>query len=161
MPIWQSGARCFPPCHHARLPIIGKRFSGPTPLPISRRSNPKARVIWSPNMRCPVSAMALKAITGLTQMTNIEMDSVSQAMIDGCANYAGIPEVASALPRGHGPDRRPYRAYGTGPCPALGSGRDASRRAFDGEHQCQYQTGDLGGAERAHAMRLQARFGPC
>jgi cytochrome P450 len=41
----------------------------------------------------PVSAMALKAITGLTQMTNIEMDSVSQAMIDGCANYAGIPEV--------------------------------------------------------------------
>lgn len=41
----------------------------------------------------PVSGEALKAITGLTGMTAQEMDSVSQAMIDGCANYAGAPEV--------------------------------------------------------------------
>lgn len=41
----------------------------------------------------PVSAEALKAITGLTDMTNAEMDGVSQAMIDGCANYAGDAEV--------------------------------------------------------------------
>ncbi len=41
----------------------------------------------------PVSGDALKAITGLTQMTSQEMDSVSQGMIDGCANYAGDPEV--------------------------------------------------------------------
>lgn len=37
----------------------------------------------------PVSAEALKLITGLTEMTAAEMDGVSQAMIDGCANYAG------------------------------------------------------------------------
>lgn len=41
----------------------------------------------------PVSAAALRAITGLSQMTNPEMDRVSQHMIDGCANYGGDPEV--------------------------------------------------------------------
>lgn len=41
----------------------------------------------------PVSAEALKAITGLTGMTAAEMDGVSQAMIDGCANYAGDPAI--------------------------------------------------------------------
>ena len=35
----------------------------------------------------PVSAEALKSITGLTNMTWQEMDRVSQGMIDGCANY--------------------------------------------------------------------------
>jgi cytochrome P450 len=37
----------------------------------------------------PVSAQALKAMTGLTNMTWQEMDRVSQGMIDGCANYVG------------------------------------------------------------------------
>lgn len=41
----------------------------------------------------PVSAEALKAITGLGNMEYAEMDRVSQGMIDGCANYAGDPEV--------------------------------------------------------------------
>ena len=41
----------------------------------------------------PVAAEALKAITGLTQMRPQDMDRVSQAMIDGCANYAGDPDV--------------------------------------------------------------------
>ncbi len=41
----------------------------------------------------PVSAEALKAITGLTQMDAAEMDRVSQGMIDGCANYAGDAAV--------------------------------------------------------------------
>ena len=41
----------------------------------------------------PVSGEALKAITGLTNMSHAEMDRVSQGMIDGCANYAGDPEV--------------------------------------------------------------------
>ncbi len=41
----------------------------------------------------PVSAEALKSITGLTNMHFAEMDRVSQGMIDGCANYAGDPEV--------------------------------------------------------------------
>ena len=34
----------------------------------------------------PVSGEALKAITGLTQMTWQDMDRVSQRMINGCAN---------------------------------------------------------------------------
>ncbi|MGX9352080.1 cytochrome P450 [Shimia sp. W99] len=41
----------------------------------------------------PISGEALKAMTGLTNMTWQEMDRVSQGMIDGCANYAGDPEV--------------------------------------------------------------------
>ena len=38
----------------------------------------------------PVSAEALKSITGLTNMTWQEMDRVSQGMIDGCANLSLI-----------------------------------------------------------------------
>ncbi|TMV03783.1 cytochrome P450 [Ruegeria sediminis] len=41
----------------------------------------------------PVSGEALKSITGLSNMTAAEMDRVSQGMIDGCANYAGDPDV--------------------------------------------------------------------
>ena len=43
----------------------------------------------------PVSAAALIAITGLRQMSQTQMDRVSQHMIDGCANYAGDPAVES------------------------------------------------------------------
>lgn len=42
-----------------------------------------------------VSAEALKAMTGLTNMSWQEMDRVSQGMIDGCANYAGDPAVTA------------------------------------------------------------------
>jgi len=41
----------------------------------------------------PVSANALREITGLLSMSAQEMDAVSQAMIDGCANYAGDPDT--------------------------------------------------------------------
>lgn len=41
----------------------------------------------------PVSAAALIAITGLSDMSRAEMDRVSQHMIDGCANYAGDAQV--------------------------------------------------------------------
>lgn len=41
----------------------------------------------------PVSANALRHITGLTQMTPAEMDNVSQGMIDGIANYSQDPEI--------------------------------------------------------------------
>jgi len=37
----------------------------------------------------PVSAHALRHITGLTNLTPAQMDEVSQAMIDGIANYTG------------------------------------------------------------------------
>jgi len=41
----------------------------------------------------PLSADALRAITGLTNMHWREMDRTSQGMMDGIANYAGDPEV--------------------------------------------------------------------
>ena len=40
-----------------------------------------------------ISGEALKIITGLTNISWLEMDRVSQGMIDGCANYAGDPGV--------------------------------------------------------------------
>ena len=40
-----------------------------------------------------VSAEALKLITGLSKMKWIEMDRVSQGMIDGCSNYTSDPVV--------------------------------------------------------------------
>lgn len=39
-----------------------------------------------------VSGEALRAITGLHRLTWEEMDAVSQGMIDGVSNYAGLPE---------------------------------------------------------------------
>lgn len=41
----------------------------------------------------PVSAEALKQITGLTEMAAADLDRVSQGMIDGCSNYAGDPAI--------------------------------------------------------------------
>ena len=54
---------------------------------------PKGKCDLARDFAMPVSAEALKAITGLTTMTAAEIDGVSQAMIDGCANYAGVAEV--------------------------------------------------------------------
>ena len=41
----------------------------------------------------PVSAEALKTVTGLSNMTFTEMDRVSQGMIDGIANISGDPTI--------------------------------------------------------------------
>ena len=41
----------------------------------------------------PVSAHALARITGLTNMTIHQLDSCSQGMIDGIANYSGDPDI--------------------------------------------------------------------
>lgn len=46
-----------------------------------------------PDFAMPVSAAALIAITGLSEMTCAEMDRVSQHMLDGVANYGGDPQV--------------------------------------------------------------------
>ena len=40
-----------------------------------------------------LSAECLKLVTGLTNMTSIEMDRVSQGMIDGCSNYTSNKEI--------------------------------------------------------------------
>ncbi len=54
---------------------------------------PRGRCDLARDFAMPVSAEALKAITGLSTMTAEEMDGASQGMIDGCANYAGDAEV--------------------------------------------------------------------
>jgi cytochrome P450 len=56
---------------------------------------PKGRCDLVRDYAMPVSAEALKAITGLTLMPAPEMDRVSQGMIDGCSNYAGDPAIAA------------------------------------------------------------------
>ena len=54
---------------------------------------PKGRCDLVTDYAMPVSAAALIAITGLSQMSHAEMDRVSQHMIDGCANYLGDKEI--------------------------------------------------------------------
>ena len=51
-------------------------------------------LVWDFAMQ--VSGAALVAITGLRQMTPTKMDEVSQAMIDGCANYLADQKVTQA-----------------------------------------------------------------
>lgn len=41
----------------------------------------------------PIAGEALKAVTGLTNMSWQQLDAVSQGMIDGCANFAGDPDI--------------------------------------------------------------------
>ena len=50
-----------------------------------------ADLFWDYAM--PLSADALRSMTGLTNMCAEEMNRVSQGMIDGCANYGGDAEV--------------------------------------------------------------------
>ena len=47
----------------------------------------------------PVSAEALKEITGLVHVAYADMDAWSQAMIDGIANYGGDPEIEARCNR--------------------------------------------------------------
>jgi cytochrome P450 len=54
---------------------------------------PRGRADLVRDFAMPVSGAALVAITGLVSMTPAEMDAVSQAMIDGCANYGGDPAI--------------------------------------------------------------------
>ncbi|WP_158965925.1 cytochrome P450 [Chachezhania sediminis] len=59
------------------------------------RVAPSGRSDMVRDLAMPISAEALKAMTGLTNMAWQEMDRVSQGMIDGCANYAGDPAVTA------------------------------------------------------------------
>lgn len=54
---------------------------------------PKGRADLFDAFARPVSGEALKEITGLTNITYRQMDSFSQGMIDGIANYAGHPDI--------------------------------------------------------------------
>ena len=57
------------------------------------RLEPQGRCDLVQDFAMAVSGEALKAITGLTNMTWQEMDRVSQGMIDGIANYTADPAV--------------------------------------------------------------------
>jgi len=54
---------------------------------------PRGKADLVTDFAMPVSAEALKAMTGLVNMSALEMNRVSQGMIDGCANYSGDPAV--------------------------------------------------------------------
>ena len=54
---------------------------------------PKGRADLVRDYAMPVSAEALKLLTGLTNMETARMDEVSQGMIDGCANYTGDKDI--------------------------------------------------------------------
>ena len=54
---------------------------------------PKGKCDLVQDFAMPVSAAALRAITGLESMSNLEMDTVSQAMIEGCSNFEGKKKV--------------------------------------------------------------------
>ena len=54
---------------------------------------PLGRACMVKDIAMRISGEALKAITGLTNISWQEMDRVSQGMIDGCANYLGDPKI--------------------------------------------------------------------
>jgi cytochrome P450 len=54
---------------------------------------PQGRAELVADYAMPVSAHALRALTGLVNMRWQDMDAWSQAMIDGIANYAGDPAI--------------------------------------------------------------------
>ncbi|MEZ5810780.1 MAG: cytochrome P450 [Rhizobiaceae bacterium] len=60
---------------------------------------PQARADLVADYALPLSGEALKAVTGLTNITYAQMDQWSQAMIDGIANYHGDPEVEARCHR--------------------------------------------------------------
>ncbi len=60
---------------------------------ILKSLKPKGKCDLVRDFAMPVSAEALKLVTGLTNMSAAEMDRVSQGMIDGCANYAGDAKI--------------------------------------------------------------------
>lgn len=60
---------------------------------VLNRVKPTGKACMVKDIAMPISAEALKSITGLTNMSWQEMDRVSQGMIDGCANYTGDPQI--------------------------------------------------------------------
>ena len=59
------------------------------------RIKPMGRADLVTDYALPVAADALRVMTGLTNLTAAQMNAASQDMIDGCANYAGDPDVAA------------------------------------------------------------------
>jgi len=60
---------------------------------------PEREIDFCAAFALPLSAECLKSITGLTNMRYQDMDAWSQAMIDGIANYTGVPEVEARCHR--------------------------------------------------------------
>ncbi len=114
----------------------------------------------------PVSADALRALTGLTNMRWQDMDAWSQAMIDGIANYAGDPAIEA---RCHAAtagidacisERLPELQRAPDAEPAVG---DAARRLARGQRAGQHQAQHQRRAERTarrHRRRGVGAAGP-
>lgn len=87
----------------ALFPALSPRTVADTWAPLFRAAcaavlddlAPRGQADLVQDFALPVSGAALCAITGLTTLTPREMDAVSQAMIDGCANYGGDPAIES------------------------------------------------------------------
>ena len=63
----------------------------------ARRAGSRGHAELVADYAMPVSADALRALTGLVNMRWQDMDAWSQGMIDGIANYGGDPAVEAAL----------------------------------------------------------------
>jgi len=68
------------------------RFEADTEATISAIL-PAGRADMVRDIALPISGDALRVITGLENLTALEIDEVSQAMIDGISNYLGDPAV--------------------------------------------------------------------
>lgn len=64
-----------------------------------KKLKPKGKCDLVRDYAMPVSASALRAITGLEAMSDIEMDGVSQAMIDGCSNFSHDTKITQRCHR--------------------------------------------------------------
>ncbi|MEO0936824.1 MAG: cytochrome P450 [Pseudomonadota bacterium] len=60
------------------------------------RLRPRGEMDLVTDFAMPVSADALRIMTGLTNMSAIDMDTASQAMLDAAANYQKDPEIDAA-----------------------------------------------------------------
>lgn len=83
------------------FPSLSPRTARDHWAPLFREKAAEILAALAPRGRCdlvrdyamPVSAEALKLVTGLTNMPAAELDRTSQGMIDGCANYTGDPAI--------------------------------------------------------------------
>ena len=112
---------------------------------------PKGQADLVTDYAMPLSAEALKAITGLTNIRYQEMDAWSQAMIDGIANYGGDPAVEERCRKATAAideaidERLPVVRKESGPQPPE---RDARSRYAHGQSSRQHQARDQRRPER-------------
>ena len=83
----------FPTVSPKTVQIVWKNAFQQATIAVLDRIAPNTITDLVTDFAMPVSAEALKEMTGLVNMSWQEMDRVSQGMIDGCANYSADPQV--------------------------------------------------------------------